>query len=365
MFRFLRLLAGLATLICLRATAQKMAILPDTAYRPSSVFASIFQGGGSLLRIADGRPGPRYWQNRADYRISASFDTLTHTLQADEYITYFNNSPQSLPFLWISLAQNRFRKDSRDALLTPLNGSRFGIREYTDGYSFQQVALQPEQGASRMNARRTAAAPAAAGSAAAVLRYQVVDTYMKVFLPAALPPGGHCRLFIRYGFQLPAEGSDLMGILTTPNGSVYEFSDWYPRIAVYDDLQGWNTANTFYADPGSMDYYLTFPANMVAGGSGGLRNPSGVLSPVHLQRYRAAQRSDTTVMIRSAEEVRTGLPHPTSGTLTWHFSGDSISSANWAASASFIWDAAYQASAGSLFPAMVCLSIPICGQHSR
>ncbi|MHA4809365.1 M1 family aminopeptidase [Flavitalea flava] len=340
MFRSILLMAGLATMVALSATGQKVDVLPDTACNPSSVFSPVFQGGFNLLRTADGRPGPRYWQNRSDYRIKAIFDTLTRMLQADEYITYINNSPQSLPFLWITLTQNRFRKNSRSTLLTPVSGSRFGIAEYTEGYTFQQVALQPGKGAPHINGRLTAATKAADRSTAAALHYQVFDTYMKVTLPTALKPGQRCRLFLRYTFQLPADGSDLMGILSTPNGSVFEFSDWYPRMAVYDDLQGWNTANTFYADPGSMDYYLTLPTNMVAGASGQLRNPSEVLSPVQLQRFKTARQSDTPVMIRNGEEVRSGMGHTSKRTLTWHFSGDSISSANWAASASFIWDAA-------------------------
>lgn len=346
----------MATGFVLQVNGQKTTAQPDTLFNPVQAFSTIYQSGGNGVRTVSGRPGPHYWQNRSDYRIRAVFDTISRILKAEEEITYYNNSPETLPFLWISLFQNRFRKDSKSAALTPLNGSRFGIAENTDGYDLQAVQWQAVSDTKPLHGLKK---PGNSRQATVSMEYQVEGTYMKVVPPVAVQPGERCRIIIRYAFKLPVNGSDLMGVLPAAGGSVFEFCLWYPQVLVYDDLKGWNVSDYgFYSDPGNMDYSITLPAGMTVGGSGQLQNPSEVMSAGQLQRYQRAMNSDTTVMIRTAKDCGDELKYPRKSLATWHFSGEHISSANWAASASFIWDGARmklpghrEAMAMSLYPA--------------
>lgn len=311
-------------------------------YNPAVAFALQGNSGTGNTRTPDGRPGPGYWQNRADYQVAVSFDTLTRMLRGVANITYYNNSPQALPYVWLVAGQNRFRKDSRVALLTPARGTRFGVNEYTSGCEIQSL----ETGA---NTRSLQSAT-----------WQVTDTYIKVMLPAPLLPGKKIQIKAAYQFQLPYNGSDYMGILPTAHGAVYQLGSLFPRVAVYDDIQGWNgLASGYYIEPGSLDVRITVPAGLIVQGTGELKNPEEVLSPEMLARYRQAAKSDTVINIRSAAEATavntemTAITKATTiaakatatpaqkqaGSRTWHFVANNAGDGLWGISASFIWDA--------------------------
>ncbi|HXS56662.1 MAG TPA: M1 family metallopeptidase, partial [Hanamia sp.] len=126
---------------------------------------------------------------------------------------------------------------------------------------------------------------------------------------------------------------------------IYSIAQWYPRMCVYDDIEGWNTlpylgAGEFYFDYGDYEYSITAPANQIVVGSGDLENPQDVLTPVQLKRYNEAKNSDKTVIIRSAAEVTDPASRPNKGNLTWRFKIKNARDASWAASTAFIWDGA-------------------------
>src|ERR1700735_3086009 len=134
--------------------------------------------------------------------------------------------------------------------------------------------------------------------------YLVSDTRLLVRLPTALgPAGGRTRLRISYHYTLPESGGRT-GWTATPNGEIYDIAQWYPRMAVYDDVRGWDTlpflGNEFYLEYGDFDYEITVPADMIVAGSGALMNPQAVLTPREKARLTAALASDETVMVRSA-----------------------------------------------------------------
>ncbi|WP_310393515.1 M1 family metallopeptidase [Hymenobacter sp.] len=313
------------------AEAQQAPVPTGPAYDARALFnPSFIEQLATPTRTAGGQPGAAYWQNAADYNIAARLDEKTARVTAAVAITYTNNSPDRLPFVWLQLDQNLFRADSRGAAVTPVAGGRFGnaARGFRGGDSLQTVSIE-------LHGKKLKA------------DYHVYDTRMQIRLPEALRPGGD-KLVIRiaYGFNIPEYGADRMGRLKTTHGEIFEVAQWYPRMAVYDDVEGWNTlpylAAEFYLDYGNYDYTLNVPASYLVGGSGELVNPAEVLTSVQQSRLAQAAGSDKTVLLRSADEVTQAGSRPAgkSGRLTWHFRCQQARDVAWAASAAFVWDAA-------------------------
>lgn len=243
-------------------------------------------------------------------------------------IQYSNNSPDELEFLWVQLDQNLFKKDSWGSKLTPHTGSRFGNRGFDGGLEISRIQVT-HNGQSYSP------------------RHHIIDTNMKLHLQEALQAdSGQVTITIDYQFRVPDYGSDRMGRVNTKNGWIYEIAQWYPRMAVYDDMEGWNVrpylgAGEFYMDYGTFDYTITAPSEFVVVGSGELLNKDEVLTKNQLKRWNKAQNSDERVYIINEKEVGTkeSRPNP-GGTLTWHYRMENTRDIAWAASKAFIWDAA-------------------------
>lgn len=285
------------------------------------------------FRLSDGRPGPKYFTNKASYNIEASLDTTVDRVSGTVTITYVNNSPENLDFLWLYLDQNLFSLDSRGQAKMPANRrSRYGDVNSTfdGGFKLESVQLV-----------NTVKGKSALSNADTV----VSDTRMQIRLPQPLAAnGGTVQLKIKYHYIVPEHGSDRTGILNTKNGKIYAIAQWYPRMCVFDDIEGWNTlpylgAGEFYLDYGNYDFTVTAPGNMVVVGSGDLVNAKEVLTPTEYSRYEKARNSDKTVLIRSADDIASGALNK-KGNRTWHFKLNNARDASWAASAAFIWDGA-------------------------
>lgn len=282
---------------------------------------------GNVYRSANGAPGPQYWQNSADYKIACTLDTTDKRLTGSVTITYKNNSPDNLQFLWLQMDQNIYREDSRSEATQPVSGGRFANKAFTKGYELKSVTIG-ENG-------KTAKAD-----------YLVNDTRMQIRLKTPLKAkGGVIQIRIDYAFKIPQYGTDRMGRLDTKNGWIYEIAQWYPRMEVFDDREGWNTipylgAGEFYLEYGNIDYTITAPANMIVVGSGKLMNPDQVLTATERKHLAEAANSDKTVFIRTADEVTDPNSRPQKGMLTWHFLCEKTRDVSWAASKAFIWDAA-------------------------
>ena len=236
-------------------------------------------------------------------------------------------------FIWMQLDQNLFREDSRGSAIVPLNGSRNGGmgQKFDAGYKIKSVKLLS----------------GAKNEVATAIQYMIEDTRMQLFLPKDLPAnGGNVKIQIEYSFISPDYGSDRMGILNTKNGKIFTVAQWYPRVAVFDDIVGWNTIpytgpGEFYLEYGDFDINITTPNNMIVVSSGELLNPSEVYTPEQVKRWAAASSSEKTVIIRSAEEVTEASSRPTQkANLKWHFKIKNARDASWAASSAFIIDAA-------------------------
>lgn len=298
-------------------------------YDPHDLFAPFnYPGDVNISRSATGEPNVGYWQNRADYEINVSIDTIANLISGSVTITYRNNSPHPLPFLWLQLDQNLFDKASRGQARMPVGSrSRYGDAKsnFNGGYKISSVKLLSDNS----NAE-----------------YIITDTRMQIRLPQPVKPGGDLiKIKIDYSFMAPQYGADRSGILQTMNGKIFTVAQWYPRMCVFDDLAGWNTLpylgpGEFYLEYGDFDFYITAPASNIVVASGELQNPSEVLTATEMKRLNEAKATDKTVMIRSREDISKISSGPKTGTLKWHYKITNARDVAWATSKAFIWDAA-------------------------
>jgi hypothetical protein len=349
MLRPFRVLA----LFCLLISGLSAPVLAQTKYDPHALFSPLFYTqSGNEYRAANGEPGPAYWQNRADYQIRASLDDGQNRIKGTVTLTYQNNSPHSLPYLWFQLDQNLFNPESRGfAKLPPTGRSRYGDTKnpFMGGYTISNLKVNR----------------VVSGKSTPVAAKQVItDTRMQVQLEKPmLPKGDVVQVTMDFEYVVPDYGADRTGVLKTPGGPIYAIAQWYPRICVFDDVEGWNTlpylgAGEFYLEYGDFDVSITAPASHIVVASGELLNPAEVLTPEQLKRYNAARQSDATVFIRNQSEISDPSSRPTKPTLTWKYKITNARDFAWASSKSFIWDAARinlpsgkKAMAQSVYPA--------------
>ncbi len=302
-----------------------------THYDPHKLFSPLFYPySESITRSASGEPAPGYWQNKASYNIDVSLDESTHEISGSVVITYINNSPYNLPFLWLQLDQNLFNKTSRGQAKLPVAGhSRYGDAStvFNGGYIIKSVKL-------------------VAGDERDI-PYIVNDTRMQLKLPKAVKAHGDViSIRIEYSFTLPQYGADRCGILPTKNGDIFSVGQWYPRMCVFDDVEGWNTlpylgAGEFYLEYGDFDFTITVPASHIVVASGELQNAEEVLTALQVKRLKEAAESDKTVMIRTSSEVNNNLGRPAGAKVfKWHYKLNNARDVSWASSKAFIWDAA-------------------------
>ena len=298
-----------------------------------------YSKNGTATRSASGKPGHAYWQNSADYKINISLDEENKHFTGSEVITYTNNSPDELDFLWVQVDQNLFKKDSRGNAIIPLSGSRNGAKgqEFDGGYDIGKVSVFYDSDRKRRkDARRKVN-----------VKYDIYDTRMKILLPKPLAAnGGKIYINIDFSFTSPDYGSDRMGVLETKNGRIFNLAQWYPRMCVYDDISGWNTlpylgAGEFYLEYGTFDVHINSPADHLVVCSGELLNPEDVYTDTQLKRLEQAAKSDETVLIRSVDEINDPNSRPQDkDRLTWKFRIENSRDVAWSSSKAFIMDAA-------------------------
>ena len=292
-------------------------------------FGEFIDRKGTFTRTASGNPGAEYWQNAADYQIEATLDDVAHTLTGKVTLIYTNNSPEKLDFIWMQLEQNRFTEGSRGTMTTPVQGNRYNGE--IDG-GFDITAVQAKVGA----------------KGAVSSKNLISDTRMQVWFAEPIPAkGGKATVSMNFSFKIPQKGMDRMGRLEVADGWIYALAQWYPKVAVFDEVEGWNVepylgAGEFYLEYGNFDYKITVPFDHIVVGSGQLMNPKEVLSKELQNRLAKASASDETVYLISPEEIKnTQLTRPKQeGMVTWHFTIQNSRDIAFASSRAFIWDAA-------------------------
>jgi hypothetical protein len=294
-----------------------------TGVGDTSMFAPLELTAPNIYRAASGAPGPKYWQNRADYDIKASLDTTTKALAGSLRLRYTNNSPDTLRFIWLQLEQNAFKDKSLNSYIFPQD-SRFGARGFEGGDVIERFD-QVLGGARRVPLKR-----------------RTNETVMKVDLAEPLAPGRAATFDVAWRFLIPEHGADRMG----RDGSLYELAQWYPRVAVYDDVRGWNIEpylgqGEFYLEYGDYTVEVTVPTGYIVASTGMLTNQREVLTPTQIARLAQALKSPTTVNVVTLDEIRSGAARPKSkgSTLTWKFAAKNVRDVAWAASPEYIWDA--------------------------
>ena len=302
------------------------------AFDPRATFAPLsLPDPVNAYRSGNGAPGPAYWQNQADYELHADLDVAAKVLRGTATITYTNNSPDALPSLWLHVEQNIYRKDSRAAAIGGMRRRRGAAESAevpsTEGFVFDSVEVE-------------------AGKRKTKAEFQVYDTRMQIRLAEPLAGrGARLRIHIRYHYQIPGVWGGRTSWGMSEKGEIYDIAQWYPRMAVYDDLRGWDTlpyiGSEFYLEYGNFDYYVTVPSSFLVVGSGELVNPKDVLTAAQIERLAKARISDRTVLIRTPAEVGDPASRPRQdATLTWHFHMDRTRDVVWSASPVFVWDAA-------------------------
>jgi len=298
---------------------------------PFQTFSALAGGNGidwpgpNQYRSASGAPGPAYWQQRADYAIQATLDTANGgAVSGAVTIRYTNNSPDTLRFLWVQLDQNLYRPGSKGSSLFPAD-SRWGVRGFRGGYDLADVAVDGRP-----------------------VQPRVDDTMMRLDLARPLAPrGGRATVSMRFRFAVPEHGSDRMG----RDSALFEIAQWYPRMAVYDDVRGWNTdpylgQGEFYLEYGDIDYAVTAPAGYVIAGSGVLQNPEQVLTAEQRARLARARgltaepgRAETVAQVITEAEAAAARTRRAPGTKTWRFRAENVRDVAWAGAPDFRWDA--------------------------
>ncbi len=310
------------------AISCSMEVRAQSIYDYVEAFNPIFyQNNGNEYRSASGKPGPKYWQNSVDYKIQAHLNDQTDRITATVTMEYTNNSPDELEFIWLQLDQNMFSQDGRGQQILPLTRSRYGDHEsdFDGGYTIQSISD------GRGNP----------------VEHLISDTRMQVFLPQPLTAdGGKTTLSISYSYIVPRHGADRTSVMDTKHGKIYAIAQWFPRVAVYDDILGWNThpytgPGEFYLEFGDYEVEITAPSNHIVVLGGELLNEEEVYTPEQLKRLKMARSSDETVMIRNPEEVTDARSRPTNKKeLTWRFRLENAHDVAWASSPAFILDGA-------------------------
>jgi hypothetical protein len=259
-----------------------------------------------------------------DYRIDAELEPATDSIRATGQIRYHNRSPDPLDALWLHLEQNICAPGSVANLLDqpPLvflsSTFDFSCQGFAGGFALGEFRVD-----------------------GVVVTPEVLGTLMRLPLPRALAPGGAVSIDLGWRFKVPPYGAARMG----HDGLLYEIAQWYPRLAVYDDVRGWNHepytgAGEFYLEYGRFDVAITVPAGFVVAATGVLQNPADVLTPTQRERLARARTSDSAVAVISAEEAGTRAARlAAGGPVTWRFSADSVRDFAFAAAPNFRWDA--------------------------
>ncbi|HEX6224299.1 MAG TPA: M1 family metallopeptidase [Chryseolinea sp.] len=304
-----------------------------------------FEQLGELLptpnsyRTGSGAPGANYWQQRADYVINVEVNDKTHLLTGSETITYYNNAPEALKFLWLQLDQNLLADQSimnqtntgtvKDSIPAGFFTTATGVMvsDYKGGYTIKAVKD-------------------AAGKS---LPYIINNTMMRVDLPAPLKSGEKFSFSVDWSYteydRQVFDGRGGYEFFPEDGNYVYTFAQWFPRMCVYDDYEGWQNKQylgqgEFALTFGNYSVKITVPADHIVGATGTIQNPKTVLTKEQLERYEKAKKSfDSPVFIVTEKEAREKEKTRSEKKSTWEFYAENVRDFAFATSRKFIWDA--------------------------
>lgn len=288
-------------------------------------------------RTASGAPGKDYWQQKVDYVIDAELNDDNQSISGEETITYYNNSPDVLNYLWIQLDQNIRARDSD----TPLTRTS-GMPEKISGKSLQDLTNDfGFDGGFKISAVESVDGKP--------LSKQINKTMMRVDLPAPLKPGGKYSFKIGWNYNIQdrmnQRGRSGYEYFPKDDNYLYAIAQWFPRLAPYDDVEGWQNKQflgqgEFALEFGDYKVKLTVPADFMVGATGWLQNPEEVLNEQELERLELAKKTyDKPVLIRTEREAIVNEKSRATTKKTWEYHADNVRDFAFACSRKFIWDA--------------------------
>jgi aminopeptidase N len=290
-------------------------------------------------RNASGAPGYRYWQQKVDYDIRVRLDEPAKTVSGRARIDYRNHSPDALPYLWLLLDQNNYKRDSIAELTRTVSGDDIALSDVRRAKRFQEW-----EGGFTISAVRDAAGRD--------LPFDIVDSLMRIELPQPVAANGGTTTFeIEWTFPMvenkviggrsgyecfTAEGED--------GNCIFQGAQWFPRLAVYSDYEGWHNkaflgSGEFTLEFGDYTVALTVPADHVVSSTGELRNPEQVLSAEQRERLRRARDAREPVHVVTPAEASAAEKGRKSGEKTWVFQAENVRDFAWSSSRKFVWDA--------------------------
>jgi hypothetical protein len=309
---------------------------------PTSNHGNKFEQLGTILstpneyRTASGAPGPKYWQQRADYNIKCELDEANLLLKGSETITYFNNSPDALTYLWLQLDENEH--------------STVNKADFQDGSSLRQVSqssiaaledAKKDNGYGHIISKITDATGKA-------LKYTINQTMMRVDLPTTLQPGQKFAFKVDWNYKitdrLTVAGRGGFEFFPEDGNHLFTMAQWYPRLAVYSDFQGWQHhqftgRGEFALTFGNYKVAITVPSDHVVMATGACQNYPAVLSPAQLARWNKAQTSAEPVEVVTLEEAKNAEKTKATTQKTWVFNAENVRDFAFGSSRKFIWDA--------------------------
>lgn len=321
--------------ICCAAHAQHLS-------NPGSDHGNRFEQLSYLLptpneyRTASGAPGSKYWQQRADYDISCELDENNLSLTGTETITYYNNSPDPLSYLWLQLDENIHDANSdnnrgnRSAMQPQMNDRDLTDLEpwrKMDGYGIKITRVE---------------------SSGRALAYTINQTMMRIDLAAALQPGQKFVFKLDWNYRIPDRtyqmGRGGYEFFPGDGNYVFTMSQWYPRMAVYSDFQGWQNLQfaggaEFALTFGNFKVKMTVPADHMVAATGQCRNYNQVLNPAQLKKWQRAQTAEQPLEIATLDEAVNNEKDKSTEKKTWVYEAENVRDFAWTASRKFIWDA--------------------------
>jgi hypothetical protein len=328
---FIRRLALLALLIPLVLSAQEV---PRAIRRDVPLTNAIRRALDAGTRDSSGRPGRNYWQLQTDYTINAQLDPSTQTITGTESILLHNNSPQALATIALRLDHNIFRA------LAP-RAAPWVPAEVTEGMVVTRIAVNAEE--------VPLMAPAGArGNGPEQRRLSVTgldQTVAGITLSSPIAPGSNATLEIAWRTKLPGGPNGRNHRMTQRiEDTLFQPTQWYPRIAKYDDLRGWDInlylgPSEFYNNFGKFDVRINVPGGWIVSGTGILQNPQEVLTATARERLSHVLESDEVITIVGDNEIGPGQATAPGDRLTWHFTADMVNDFAWATARKYTWRA--------------------------
>lgn len=309
----------------------------------------------NVYRNAAGAPGHQYWQQKVDYKIDVKLNEENRRIEASEQITYQNNSPDTLKYLWIQLDQNKYREDSMSALTTTFGG--IGNRGPATKSASSDAPARLSMGALRRqqfveDTELGYDIQKVATGNGKKLHHVIVGTLMRVDLDKPLKPGQQANLQIDFAFNIVEEDavSARAGYEHFPDdereggNDIFLLAQWFPRLAAYTDYEAWTNKEfigrgEFTLEFGNYDVNITVPADHIVSSTGTLQNPKDVLTKTQRDRLKKAENAERPVFVVTAEEALENEKAGTSKTKTWRFKAENIRDFAWASSRKFMWDA--------------------------